>query len=53
MSLMVGMEGFDRFLPTLLAVSHPHGAPLQLSLFLGKGMRLKIMNHLQFVFDVA
>ena len=53
MSLVIGMEGLNRFLPILGAISHANGAPLQFLLLGGKGMRLEIMNHLQFVFDVA
>ncbi len=53
MPLMVRMEGLDRLLAILRAIAHANGAPLQFLLLGGKGMRLEIMNHLQFVFDVA
>lgn len=53
MSLVIGMEGLNRFLPILGAISHANGAPLQFLLLGGKGMRLEIMNHLKFVFDIT
>lgn len=37
----------------LAPIPHPNRVALQFICFGGKGMRLEIMNHLQFVFDVA
>ena len=50
--LMVGLEGRNSLLPILDPIPHPNGASLQFVFFSGKGMRLEVMHHLQFVFDI-
>jgi hypothetical protein len=42
MPLMVGLEGFNGFLPILRTISHLNRAALQFICFSGKGMRLEI-----------
>ncbi len=51
--LMVGLAGFNGLRSIFSAIPHSNGALLQFIRYSGKGMRLEVMNHLEFVFDIT
>lgn len=53
MASMVGQEQFGRLLSIFRAVPYTDCAALQFYRALRKRMGLEIMNHLQFMFDIA
>ena len=51
--LMVSLEGRNSLLPILGPIPHPNGTALQFIGLSGKRMRLEVMHHLKFVFDIT
>lgn len=53
MEMAIYVSRFNGLRSIFSAVSHSNGTALQFISFSRKGMRLEVMNHLKFVFDIT